>query len=536
MRGFNSNLPTSKPASPRQMMLRRFFHQGWVEITIGVLVIISVMLTLLEFWLESELQKGTAIPSIFGTLGTGHLKTMMMINDIITYIFIVELTLRYFSASSKRAYFREFWLDIIATLPLFRVFRTGRALRLLRLVRLLRLLGVISRLSSHYPYIIRRGAVDFLMICMLLMLTIVFGTLAITHLESNVRPKQTNTGVSKLAPPSAPSTEIEAGDSVNSVNSANGTNSNLPDEGQFDLTDSFWFSIYTLFAGEPVPNAPRTLSGKIVSVFLMFMGLTIFAIFAGTVSAFMVDRMQVEGRIVEWDALMDHIVICGWTPKTKIIINEYRASRTTKKVPIVVITELDKHEFEDDLMGLANVYFVHDDFTRVSALERAGILNAKTCLVLTDTTGGRSEQDADARTILASLTVEKMNEAVYTCAELVNRSYATHLESGKVNDFVVTGEYGAHMLAQASMNRGLISVLSELMTYEHGNEFYRLPIPASWVGETFDQKSSDVRKTSQAILVAVHSVGEEPNVNPANYTFRTGDEIVLIGKGTPKLS
>ncbi len=530
MRGFNSNLPTSKSASPRQQMLRRVFHQGWVEITIGVLVIISVVLTLSELWLESELRGGGTARTMFGTLGPNHLRTMMTINDVITCLFIFELTLRYFAASSKKAYFREFWLDIIATLPLFRIFRTGRALRLLRLVRVLRLLGVISRLSSHYPYIVRRGAVDFLMICLLILLTIVFGTLSITHLESVAPLRQESVNTK--------GTNVSTNDPIVSENKTapTETNSKLTNNSRFNLTESFWFSVYTLFAGEPIPNAPRTLSGKIVSVFLMFMGLTIFAIFAGTVSAFMVDRMRVEGRIVEWDALLDHIVICGWTPKTKIIIDEYRYSQATRKVPIVVITELDKHELDDDLEGLANVYFVHDDFTRVSALERAGILNAKTCLVLTDTTGGRSEQDADARTILASLTVEKMNESVYTCAELVNRSYATHLDSGNVNDFVVSGEYGAHMLAQASMNRGLISVLSELMTYEHGNKFYRLPIPDAWIGQTFDQKLSDLREASRAILVAVHSQGEEPNVNPENYTFRAQDEVVLIGQGTPKLS
>lgn len=371
-----------------------------------------------------------------------------------------------------------------------------------------------------------------MMICLLILLAIAFGTLAIMHFETEGNKMNVANAIATApaaGPSDGPLTETENG-------SANLTAAANQSDQEFDLNQSFWFSVYTLFAGEPVPKTPQTLSGKVVSVFLMFMGLTIFAIFAGTVSAFMVDRMRVEGRIVEWDALLDHIIICGWTAKTRIIIKEYRASVATKKSPIVVITELDRDELETELKDLPNVYFVHDDFTKVAALEKAGIYNAKTCLVLTDTTGGRSEQDADARTILASLTVEKMNESVYTCAELVNRSYATHLESGKVNDFVVSGEYGAHMLAQASMNRGLINVLTELLTYERGNEFYRMPIPSNWVGTTFDDKLNDVRKNSSSILVAVHSEGEEPNVNPENYTFRANDEVVLIGKGSPKLS
>jgi voltage-gated potassium channel len=110
------------------------------------------------------------------------------------------------------------------------------------------------------------------------------------------------------------------------------------------------------------------------------------------------------------------------------------------------------------------------------------------------------------------------------------------LKDGKVNDFVVSGEYGAHMLAQAAMNKGLIGILGELMTYQHGNEFYRLPIPNSWVGASFDEKLTDVKKSSEIILVAVHSQGNSPVVNPRNYHFRADDDVVLISNGVPKLS
>lgn len=500
-----------------------------MEITIGLLVIISVFLTMFEFALESRFAAGASeVRTMFGVMTPLNVRWMELVNDIITVIFIVELSLRYYSARSKRQFFSEFWLDIIATIPVFRVFRAARVLRLLRLIRLIRLMGVISRLSSHYPYVLRRGAIDFLMICSLLALAVTFGTVAITYFESgSIQPT--------VVAPAHDLPGNNAGNVISNSDNGNQLGADVDDEEDFNLSNSFWFSLYTLFAGEPIPRSPRTLSGKIVSVFLMFMGLTIFAIFAGTVSAFMVDRLRMEGRVVEFVELQDHIVICGWTPKTEVIIKEYRSGQQTRKTPIVVITELPS-ETEAFTVEQPNVMFLHDDFTKVSALRRAGIETAQTCLVLSDTSGGRSEQDADARTILAALTVEKINESVYTCAELFNRSYATHLEAGKVNDYVVSGEYGAHMLAQAAMKRGLISVFSELLTYERGNEFYRVEIPASWVGSSFDEKLSDIRKSQSLILVAVHSPGGEPVVNPENYTFEPNDEVVVIGRNKPKLS
>ena len=530
MLGHQSEFKQARQLQPWQLALNRFFNRASIELLIGALVLLSVGLTLVEFWLESELAfHGSPVVTAWGVLTTWHLHFLTQINDYITYLFIVELSLRFVAASSKSAFFAEFWLDILAVIPLYRMFRSARALRLLRIVRLFRLLGVMARLSSHYPRILRNSAVDFVIVMGMLLIAVVFGTVAITHFEN----RGSISGLGQTNPVGQPDKQNVASSLGAGTESLNP--SKVVPENDFDLQSSFWYSIYTLLAAEPVPYPPKTISSRIVTVFLMLAGMAIFAIFAGTVSAFMVDRMRTEGRVVEWDALSNHIVICGWTQKTKIIIEEYRASRTSRRIPIVVITELDSELIDQEIRAMANVMFVHDDFTRVSALRRAGIDRATTCLVLTDTSGGRSEQDADARTILSALTVEKMNPDVFTCAELVNRTYASHLKVGNVNDYVVTSEYGAHVLAQTAMKRGLSNVVAELLTYEQGNEFHRVPVPASWVGTSFDEKLSELRVKHAAILVGVHTPNEPPNINPTDYHFVAGDEVVLIAVAAPKL-
>ena len=473
-----------------QLTLRRFFAQLWVELTIGALVIISVVLTLFEFTIRA---------STVSESGNQQLTVLEAINDGITFLFIVELSLRFIAASQKSAFFRVFWIDIIAVLPLFRIFRVARALRLLRLFRVLRLFGLVSRMSSHFPSILRRGVVEYIFVCGLLVMTVVFGTGAMMYLERG-KSVQPTTKVSPNANES------------------------------FDLENSFWFSVYSLFAGEPTPIAPRTLGGKMVAVFIMFMGLTIFAMFTGTFSAFMVERFRTEGKAVDWEDLQDHIIICGWNTKAEIIIDEYQASPKTKGIPIVVIAKFDgelpviRQELRETVM------FLNDDFTRVVALELAGVKRARTCIVLSDMSGGRSEQDADARTILCGLTVEKLNSNVYTCAELINRSYAVHLTMGHVDDYVISGEYSAYMLAQAAMNRGLMGVFTELLTYTHGNEFYRLTLPEEHVGKSFNGLLAELKETHNAILVGVCPYEGKMTINPADHTFSDGDEIVVIAE------
>jgi voltage-gated potassium channel len=156
-------------------------------------------------------------------------------------------------------------------------------------------------------------------------------------------------------------------------------------------------------------------------------------------------------------------------------------------------------------------------------------------MIVADTSGGRTEQDADARTILAALTVEKLNPDVYTCAELFDGSYGSHLRMGRVNDYVVSGEYGAYLLAQAAMNRGLMGVISELLTCQRGNDFYRLPLPHRWHQRTFVEVFVELKRSYNAVLVAVEPAQGAMQINPSDYTFQEGDEIVLIAAEEPVL-
>lgn len=505
--------PNSKiRSSAFRRAVRRFFDQIWVEFSIAALVLTSVALTLGELALEM-----TGV-----RLTDSRMVTLRAVNDLITCVFVIELSLRYFAATSKMRFLREFWIDILAVLPLFRVFRAWRALRLLRLVRILRLLGVMNRLATNYPSVFRRGAMEYGAICGLLCVTVVFGTISMMYFENPERRARIATADANRSTADA----NQEDDAANDQSSGD----------DFTLENSFWFSLYSLFAGEPVPHTPETRGGKVVTVFVMFMGLTLFAMFTGTFSAYMVDRFRSEGRVIEFDELNDHIVICGWNHKTEIIVKEYRATKRARQIPIVIITEIDLEVSGISEWTRAQVAFLTDDFTRVSALERAGIHRAKTCIIMADSSGGRSDTDVDARTILAALTVEKINPSVYTCAEILNQQYGTHLQMGNVNDYVVSGDYSAYMLAQSAMNRGLMDVIGELLTYQRGNEFYRYALPEKWVGLSFAELLMALKEQHNAILVAVHPDGGKMSVNPKSHLFEKGDEIVIIASSEVDLT
>ena len=304
-----------------------------------------------------------------------------------------------------------------------------------------------------------------------------------------------------------------------------------PTLGGFD--HALWFSFYSLFAQEPGDRGPYTLGGHLATLGMMFTGLGTFAVLTGTVSALVSERIRSPELHVDWQDLRDHLIICGWSRKAEVVVREYRAhlarahDQAGLDMPVVVIAELDHPPAFTEAELRPHVQFLSDDFTKVAALEKAGVRKASRVVLLSDTTRGRRERDADARTILAALTIEKLNHEVYTCAEINRREYGAHLEMGNVNDYVVAGEHSAFLLAQGALNRGMVGLFTELFSRSAGNRLCHAEVGACWKGRSFFDLFVHLKESEDAILVAVVEGGNTV-LNPHSYELRGGERVVLI--------
>lgn len=231
---------------------------------------------------------------------------------------------------------------------------------------------------------------------------------------------------------------------------------------------------------------------------------------------------------MDWEDLEGHLIICGWNRKAEIIVREYDAANRDDPMPVVVIARIEGAPIFADPSLRTRVLFLDDDFTKISALEKAGVAKAKSCVILSDQTRGRNERDADARTILAALTVEKLNPNCYTCAELNRREYAQHLALGSVDDYVVGGEHSAFLLAQAALNRGTLNVFSELLSYEYGHKFCRIDVPKEYVGKPFALAFVDMKQKHNVTLVAIMDEAGKSRINPSEAVLAATDSLVVI--------
>lgn len=400
-------------------------------------------------------------------------------------LFAIELVVRFVASTSRARFFREHWTDVVAVCSIVPGLAVvWPAARLLRLFRVVLLLAIARRLPL--PFARRRTLRRALGLLGFVLLAALACTAALLAFES-----KKNAALSTFG-------------------------------------DAFWFSLYSIFATQPTPDPPMTLGGRIVSLVLIFVGLSTFALFTGSVSAAVLHRLRNEGAAMDWEDLEGHLIICGWNRKAEIIVREYDAAKRDDPMPVVVIAKLEGQPTFADPNLRKRVLFLDDDFTKVSALQKANVAKATTCIVLSDTARGRNERDADARTILAALTVEKLNPACYTCAELNRREYAQHLTLGAVDDYVVGGEHSAFLLAQAALNRGTLNVFSELLSYEYGHKFCRIQVPKDFVGKPFVDAFVDMKKKKNVTLVAVMDEKGKSHINASERVLEKTDSLVVI--------
>jgi len=462
----------------------RFIHDPRVELCLIVAILTSVLLIVL-----SEMEPGdTAQRRLFDAVSWGF-----------TALFTVELSLRYWVARKKRRFFMRYWIDILAVLPWARSLRFMRALRLLRVFRAG---ALMNRRLSIFRGAVRATAQEVTMLSTGIVALVLTGAMLLQHYE----------GVAA-------------------------SNADFA-----DLGEALVYALASTIAGEPTFGQPSSLMGKFVSIGLMLGGLTIFGLFIGTVSATMMSRLSktMEITIMDLDELSEHTVVCGWNRGGPTVLQELFANGRTE--PVVVIAEADS--IPDDLPKDTQedlVYYIKGDYTRIDVLEQANITEAVSAILLTDAIVQRSDQDRDARTVLAALTIEKLAPEIFTVAELNNRDNESLLRMANVEEIVVAEEYGAVIMGSAERNRGLVRVVDEILTSRYGNAFQKVVVGPLSGGQSVGDLHAVLKTEHDAILIAhIPCDGTRElsvDVNPkSGVAVAEGDRLVVISQGLPSLA
>lgn len=423
----------------------------------------------------------------------------------ITAIFVLELSLRYAVSRKNRAFFRRYWADILAVLPLLDALplvemrlvpHALTALRFLRLFRLFRLLQLGTLLDRRLAMLKSVLRINFHYLWLLLMLTLMVvlgGALLTAELEQ----------MEGLGEPQATFTQ---------------------------RWETVWWATYSIVAGEPVNAVPQSMGGRIILLAMMLLGMGLFAAFTGIISATMIDRLReiAQTTTMDVDELEDHMVVCGWNQSAKPLLAELAINRDFSDRPIVLVNERKRTpELRDVGIRAEQLYHVQGDFTQLEVLLRAGIQRASRAVVLADDSESHKRGDRDARSVLAALTIERMSPSIYCVVELMDAANKDHLAVAGVEAVIMRNDLSGLALASACRHPRLASVMMDLLTSRAGARLERVPGPVESM--TYGQLLARCKLEEGATVLGVETKGGELFINPkADYQVEATDYLVVV--------
>jgi voltage-gated potassium channel len=272
-----------------------------------------------------------------------------------------------------------------------------------------------------------------------------------------------------------------------------------------NLGDAIYWAVISMTTTGYGDITPSTAGGRIIAAVVVVSGLVLLSIVTATVSSVFVERKIREGKGLETIKFKDHIALCGWNNNAEEAVEGLIRSMPGKKLHLILVNELSeeeveslKYKFRDQDFG-----FLRGDFTREDVLARANITQARSAIVLADTSGQHSLEKSDERTILGTLAIKSMAPEVKTCAELLNPENRQHLRRANVDEIVVRGEHIGNLLAGAATSPGLPRVISSLLSPEEQNNLWKVEIPSGFLGKTAGELAAYFKKERQALLIAL---------------------------------
>jgi len=276
-------------------------------------------------------------------------------------------------------------------------------------------------------------------------------------------------------------------------------------KGVDNLGDAIYWAVISMTTTGYGDITPSTEGGRIIAAVVVVSGLVLLSIVTATVSSVFVERKIREGKGLETVKFKDHIVLCGWNNNGEEFVEGLIRFAPAEKLHLVLVNELSEEEVESLKYKFQErgFRFLRGDFTREDVIARANITQARSAILLADTSGQHSLEKADERTILGTLAIKSMAPEVKTCAELLNPENKQHLHRANVDEIVVRGEHIGNLLAGAATSPGLPRVISSLLSPEEENNLWKVEIPSRFLGKTAGELSAYFKKEHQALLIAL---------------------------------
>ncbi|MCC8140342.1 MAG: NAD-binding protein [Lachnospiraceae bacterium] len=255
------------------------------------------------------------------------------------------------------------------------------------------------------------------------------------------------------------------------------------------FSDILLWNTATLFGADFAERYPITVSGRMIGIVILLIGMFGVTVITGYVSSTMIDhRMKTRRGTRKLQSMKNHIIICGWKNNLKALLEDIvRKNHGVGFQDLVLVNSRDEDDMsalleDEDLRGIK---YVRGDFSEEQVLQKANAARASNALILGDDHDRLSPELVDSRVFAAMLALKGMNPKIHICAQVQTKKYKHYLETNHCDEVIYTEEYTRYILSTATSGSGMARVLSALFDNGDGISVQVFPIENRWVGKTY---------------------------------------------------
>jgi voltage-gated potassium channel len=273
--------------------------------------------------------------------------------------------------------------------------------------------------------------------------------------------------------------------------------------------DGLWWALVTVTTIGYGDSFPITTEGRMVGGAVILVGIGLVGVFMGKISAILVERRIREGRgLSDAKHLSGHYVILGHkADMSGFIAGILKVNPALPRERLVIVSQAEEGVIEELRLGFPGVLFLRGDVVDPMVIQRANVIKAARVLVLADESLARSDQEKDARTVMAVMTLKNLAPEVYTCAEVIDSKYDEHLKVAKCDEVILSREYSRFLLVSATVSEGISKVLHEMLDLSDLKGLQTTEIPAEFLERPFADLRLHMQANGRLLLGVLENTG-----------------------------